>query len=596
MAATVGVPEGFQLIPMQNQPSAGGQPLGVPEGAQLGAEPTTGVPQGFQLIPMQNQLPPGSMVDRIGKKLTDINLRNQDKQRSVISKSAQSAMAGVNLLFPALAGLPVDTVQNIINIGLSLYGGAKGAMGEDVSKLPELVGSLPWGSKDIENRISKGMGGSPFEAADNTPLQQYIRMAASIMGSGALAPAASIPEAAGNIARMAPSAMGAVFGKMAFPEQPLAPIIGTVLGGAVKPTYQEIRASAVKPTEAFLKAKKLGLRVPPSLAKPSIAQQAIEGGAGPVPTKQMASVYNQKVINNLIKKDLNYHKDIPLSPEGLDAIRAEAGKVYDRIGNIGEIKIDNTFKTDLAKISKKGTALAEEFPGLAKKDVEELTSQFGRSEYSSKALVEAIKQLRSDAKVGFKSQDPSITSMAKAQSKIATSIEGMMERSLSKTHPDLLPEFREARKMIAKTYTVEKALKGENVDAIALSRELGKRKPLSGVIKQIAEFGQNFKGAAQVSPPQQSNFRPMDWVTASVGTALTHNPAWLLALAARPVSRAVILSDAYQARLARVYPKQIADIKRLAPKSQVTAILSLLHQIKSQGAQVRDAQVHAQHR
>ena len=96
MAATVGVPEGFQLIPMQNQPSAGGQPtgapegaqlgavgqpLGAPEGAQLGAEPTTGVPQGFQLLPMQNQLPPGSMVDRIGKKLTDINLRNQDKQR-----------------------------------------------------------------------------------------------------------------------------------------------------------------------------------------------------------------------------------------------------------------------------------------------------------------------------------------------------------------------------------------------------------------------------------------------------------------------------------------------------------------------------------
>lgn len=502
-------------------------------------------------------------------------------------KVAHSAIAGINSLFPALAGLPIDTVQNIINLGITAYGGAKAAMGADVSTLPETMGPLPWGSQDIERRISEGMGGSPFAPSENTPLQQNVKMASSIMGAGALTPAKSVGEVAQNITRMAPSAAGAITGKEMFPDEPLAPMVGMVLGGAVKPTVQSARASAMKPKEAFLKARKLGYRVPPVMAKPTKTQQFVEGAGGPVPTKQKASIYNQKITNNIIKKDLGYPRDAPLSSDGLDAIRRDAGKVYDKVGKIGKIKVDNQFNDDLANISTKGTALAKEIPGLAKKNVDDLVSQFNRDQYSSSTLVEAIKQLRADSKTGFKSQDPSVVSMAKAQGKISNAIEGLMERNLATTQPDLLPEFKAARQKIAKTYTVEKALKGENVDAVALGRELDKGKPLSGAIKDAAEFGQNFKGAAQVNPPQQSNFRPMDLVAGIGGAAATSNPAWLLAMAARPATRSAILSKAYQTRLARVYPKEIADIQKLPPDSQVVAITSLLEKIRGQdtGAQ-----------
>lgn len=573
------IPEGFEL----DQPDMA---AGMPEGFQLD-QPVAQQPIS-QPIPPSNQIAPpidlrGAIQDRVRQR--------QDGGLSEDLKVAQSAIAGVNTLFPALAGLPIDTVQNIINLGISAYGGAKAAMGADVSELPESIGPLPWGSQDIERRITSTMGGSPFAPAEQTPLHENIKMGASVMSGGALAPAKSVGQVTQNIAAMAPAAGGAVVGKELFPDQPLAPIAGMMVGGAVKPTYQTARASAMKPKEAFIKANKLGYKVPPSLAKPTKTQQTIEGAAGVVPTKQAASVYNQKITNNLIKKDLGYPKDTPLSSEGLNAIRIQAGKAYDKVAKVGPMSVDKTFSDDLAKISSKGSVIAQEMPALVKKDVGELVASFNRNRYSSESVIEGIKQLRADSKVGFKSQDPSVVAMAKAKGKIAEAFEGLMERNLSKSNPGLVPEFKAARQKIAKTYTVEKALKGENVDAVALGRELDKGRPLSGVIKDVAEFGQNFKGAAQVNPPQQTGFRPGDVLPGVVGAVGTQNPAWLVAMAARPATRAVMLSKGYQNRLAKVYPKQIAEIRKLPAESQITAITSLLEQIRaSEPSQARSQQ------
>jgi len=248
---------------------------------------------------------------------------------------------------------------------------------------------------------------------------------------------------------------------------------------------------------------------------------------------------------------------------------------------------DKVFRADLKKVAAAEAELAAEMPMLIKKDIAELVSGFNKRQYSSKALVSAIKQLRADSKVGFRSQDPDTLAMAKAKGKIANAMEGLIERNITTTQPKLLNEFKAARQRIAKTYTAEKALKGENIDAVALGRELEKGKPLSGAFKDVAEFGVNFKGAAQVSPPQQTNFRGMDIITGLVGATATQNPAWLLAMAARPATRSMILSKAYQNKLAKVYPTEIAAIKTLPAEAQVTAITKLLENIRSQGAETQ---------
>ena len=578
MDGSVALPEGFQL---DQAPAAQGNSL--PEGFQLDSQPAqqeTLQDAPIVQAPPSNQIAPpidlrGAIKDRLAQ-----------RENGLALKSAGSAAAGINSIAPALAGLPMDTIQNIINLGITAYGGTKALMGADPTTLPQAdVGPLPWGSQDIKEKVSGVVGSDPFAPSDDSALQQNIHMGSSIMGAGLMSPTTGVKQTASNIAAMAPAAAGAIGMKETFPNQPLAPMAGMMLGGQVKPAYQTAKASAMKPKEAFLKARELGYRVPPVSAKPTATQQTIQGAAGNVPLKQKASIYNQKVTNKIIKKDLGYPKDTPLSSEGLDAIRADAGKVYSKISKVGKIKVDDAFTKDLSKISSKGSVLAKEIPGLAKKDVDKLVSGFNRKEYSSGALVEAIKQLRADSKTGFKSQDPSTVAMAKAQGKVANAIEGVMERNLAQTNPKLLPEFKAARQRIAKTYTVEKALKGENVDAVALGRELDKGKPLNGKIKEVAQFGQNFKGSAHHSPPQDTGFRPADSLPGVVTAISTGNPLWLIGMAARPAARAVMLSKPYQSKLAKVYPKQIKDIQKLPADAQVTAITSLLEQVRSQAAQ-----------
>lgn len=510
-----------------------------------------------------------------------------------------AAAGGVNTLLPAIAGLPVDTVTAARNLGRMGYGLGRKVIGEKllgetpveaVANAPEIIdpSTQVGGSEWMKRKISEMMGVDPFSPPDpNDPLQKKIHMASSILAAGALSPAKGVKQLVSNVGRMTPPAAGAVTAQTVLPDEPLAPLVGMMAapGGvtAARAVKQKVFPSA---SQAFMKANKLGYKVPPALAKGTKSQQLMEGTAGPVPTKQRASIYNQKITNNIIKKDIGYNKDSPLSPEGLETIRLRAGKVYSKAKKLGTFKTDKEFTTDLEKISKQNTALAKEFPEFmasphGKQSVVDLVKMFKKEQISSEALVDAVKQLRSDAKVGFRSQDPSIYSLAKANSKMANALEGLMERSVKSLKPEFLSEFKSARQRIAKTYTIEKALKGENVDAVALGRELDKGKPISGAIKDVAEFGQNFKGAAQVNPPQMTNFRPADILVPVAGAMSTSNPMWLLAMGARPALRTLLLSKPYQKMLARAKPEAIKRIMKLPERSQAGAVAALLDEFNS---------------
>jgi hypothetical protein len=71
----------------------------------------------------------------------------------------------------------------------------------------------------------------------------------------------------------------------------------------------------------------------------------------------------------------------------------------------------------------------------------------------------------------------------RASKKAATALEDVLEGHLTTIgQPEALQAFKEARTMIAKTYTVEKALNQATgtVDARKLAAQLNKGKPLSG--------------------------------------------------------------------------------------------------------------------
>jgi hypothetical protein len=114
---------------------------------------------------------------------------------------------------------------------------------------------------------------------------------------------------------------------------------------------------------------------------------------------------------------------------------------------------------------------------------------------------------------------------------------------------DLLKGYREARKLIAKTYTVQKALNAEtgDVSAQTLARELGKGKPLSGDILTAAQAGAAFPKATQALKETPKALSPLDFGAAGLGLMGSGgNPLAAAGLIARPAARAALLSSPAQ--------------------------------------------------
>jgi hypothetical protein len=107
--------------------------------------------------------------------------------------------------------------------------------------------------------------------------------------------------------------------------------------------------------------------------------------------------------------------------------------------------------------------------------------------------------------------------------------------------------FKAARQQIAKTYSVQSGLNAATGDVSAqkLAQQLAKGKPLSGELKDIAEFATAFPKATQTLKEAPKAWSPLD-AFAGLGGAGIGSPTLMAAAAARPAVRAALLSPAYQ--------------------------------------------------
>jgi hypothetical protein len=169
----------------------------------------------------------------------------------------------------------------------------------------------------------------------------------------------------------------------------------------------------------------------------------------------------------------------------------------------------------------------------------------------AKAL-EDLKQARHDASSWYTSYNRSANpeELAKAQkfNSMAEKLESSLEsyaKSLGKD--DLVENLIKARKEIAKTYTVERALKdgSGNVDAKVIGKLFDKRKPLSDGLDKVGKFGSTFGDVAGI--PKSGNANPFTIVDAgfSIGGGAMTPAAYALPLA-RVASRYGLLSGPAQ--------------------------------------------------
>ena len=363
---------------------------------------------------------------------------------------------------------------------------------------------------------------------------------------------------------------------------PAVGVVGSKIANALRGTKLSPQmATSVE------KAIETGYTVPPTQAGGGVVNRFLEGLSGKLSTLQEASVRNQEVTNKLAIKSLGLSEDTILSPEVLKSVRQEAGKVYDGISNSGIIIPKKSFHNALDSAAENAVKAEINFPNETSKKILETIGSIRKDAFDAGSAVSRIKQLRTEADVAYRAGN---NDLGEATKKAASALEDAIENHLTQLgNPDALNKFKEARQLIAKTYTVEKAMNTTTgtVNAQKLAARLQAGKPMSGELKDIAQFSQAFPRAAKTpeSIGGTIGISPLDFTAAGLsgGGALlsgedkaTSGALSLATLLARPGARKLVLSAPMQKHLIQQESRQIIPqkVKQALPSAKETKQLA----------------------
>lgn len=445
-----------------------------------------------------------------------------------------------------------------------------------------VIATLPVGGL-----IAKGVSAIPGVASAAPGLVSAIRTSGMTAGEGGNALANLGVRAAGG------AITGGASGALVDPNQAST---GAVIGGALPFVAKAAGAAgnalgrvfkgadqAPEAASAIQAARDAGYVIPPTQANPTLANRALEGFSGKLTTAQNASARNQAVTNSAAARAIGLPEGAQITPEALDAVRAEAGKAYAAISKLGpldaagaKLPADVSVKsfTDPLTMGPRSTVDAGELVRAWKQANSNATSYYrayGRDanpETLAKAKAAAAdaksvddflnKSLTTAPEVGGKSSDQLITELSKGyispgdflRQSVAKPAEG---EAVAAKNQDLLDALKAARVRIAKTYSVEAAMNPATgtVDANVLAKQLAKGKVLTGDLKSAADFASRFPKAAQ-TPERMGSLpgsSPLDFAAAGGMSAATGNPLMMASVLARPAARSLTLSPMVQNRL-----------------------------------------------
>ena len=402
------------------------------------------------------------------------------------------------------------------------------------------LGSLPMAAADFgigaRNLVTGERRPSPSDqwshgidqmlGKPETPIEWGSQVGGSML-AGAMVPAPSVKNPVLPIGQTVP---GAPQGVTSIPEAKFDPT--------------SMRLMALK------KANDAGLSVPPATTNPTLTNRMLESLGGKVGTAQDASARNQPVIDALVKNDLGLKASDEVGSGTLSAIRLEQVKQgYAPIKGIGTIRLDSKYANDLDAVASKYVKAEQGFPGLTKSEIPGIVESLKQKSIDSDTAVDSLAVIREKADTAFGAGDKAL---GKSYKDAANALENAIERSLERRgQPELLSKYREARQMIAKTFSAEKALNPElgNFDANKFAQQLNRGKYLSGGMKKAGEASQAFKNATRLITDSGS-VRNTDFILGGGAAAISGNPAPLIYPISRQMVRDFMLSPQGQALLA----------------------------------------------
>ena len=335
------------------------------------------------------------------------------------------------------------------------------------------------------------------------------------------------------------------------PQEKTVGFLEQVIGGSKLPAPQAAQQAPqgfVKPAsdlvrqQTLLASQKAGYVVPPSTTNPTVGNKIMESIGGKVATAQDAAAKNQEITNTLAKRALGLSEDAPLTAESMGVLRREAGDAYATLRGVGAVELDDASVKAMDAVAAKfaGSKLKDAMGSGS--DIPKIVQALKEEKLTGDTAVDAIDRLRELAGKAYAAGDKG---QGGAYRKLSETIENVMERNLS---GEALKKFREARQLIAKTYSVESAYNpgSGNVVGSKLAAQASKGKPLSGDLLTAAKFGQAFPKAAR-EVTDSGSVRNTDVIMGAGTSAISREPAWLLYPFARQAMRNYLLSSRGQA-------------------------------------------------
>lgn len=430
------------------------------------------------------------------------------------------ANAGLANFAASALGMPMDTVQNVLNLGLAGAGSVAG-LARRPDLMPDLIKNIPGGSENVRNMLRRtGMPGlSPDNPRPESPsgTRQY-----NFVSRGGFIPGGAIPAAGSMVAEEALGPEWAGVGMLA--TQAAATAYSNVRGPQL--AAQESRNAR---TDATLEAaRKEGYVVPPSATGQGgllgWVNRRLESIAGKSAIGQEAALRNQAVTNSIARREAGIPQNQAITETGLENARRVAAAPY--------------------------------------REVAALPANTTLSRPPFKSPADTLKELQS-TRLEAKDQwrfyerhpDPQVKAKAQALDRKALQLEAHIEAvAASSGKPGLVAELREGRRDLAKTYDVERALNlaTGDVSAPALGRALDRGAPLNGGLRTTGMFQQGFRPYAReaetIPTPGVSKSEALAAAALGVGGQAGGMGWWPmgLPLISGPV-RSVLLSRPYQA-------------------------------------------------
>lgn len=245
--------------------------------------------------------------------------------------------------------------------------------------------------------------------------------------------------------------------------------------------------------------------------------RTLEGISGKLKAEELASSKNQKVTNNLTRKYLDLPEDTPLTLETLENARESVYPAYDAIRNTGSISLGNqnpfsNIVTGVNKVAGGKNSLMQNVPDSYAIDAD--------------TAIQRLRELRSDGNAYLRSgtniQKPNPKEVLRGKRYLAEAekLEKTIESHVTKLgQPELIEQFRDARKYIAKTFTVEKALNSElgSIDARKIAKDLGKGAPITDELSIVGKYATAFPKVNKTVTDTPTPFTVLDFFGGGLG-------------------------------------------------------------------------------